>query len=116
MDNKKIIWGIIVIAMIIYVIWYYSRNESSGDKKDLASCLKNKGAKFYGASYCSHCNKQKQMFGDDAKNLPYIECETPKNPECASANITGYPTWVFPNGKTTTGALTIEQLKEYSGC
>ena len=112
----KIIWGIILLIMIIYVIWYYSEDESSEEKNDLASCLKRKGVKFYGASYCGYCNKQKQMFGDDAKNLPYIECESPKNPECTDENITGYPTWIFPDGKRLTGQVSIEQLKEHSQC
>lgn len=123
MKKEHIIYYLIVIALIAYVIWYYAKKEPSEKKggvqgaRDLASCLRDKGVKFYGAHYCSHCTKQKQMFGEDAAKLPYIECEgTPKNPACAQAKITGYPTWVFPNGKRLTGAVNLEQLKEEAGC
>lgn len=116
MSKSNIIGLVIVGLLILLFIWYYNRNKSKSGTNGLASCLKEKGVKFYGASYCGYCNKQKQMFGDDAKNLPYIECETPKNPECAGANITGYPTWIFPNGKRLIGEVSLEQLKEYSGC
>ena len=114
--KSKIIWGVVVLIMIIYVIWYYGHNDSSEESQDLPSCLKRKGVKFYGTLNCGYCNKQKQMFGDDAKNLPYIECENPKNQECIDAKITGYPTWIFPNGKRQSGVMSIEQLKEYSQC
>ena len=122
MTKKNIIWGIIIIALIAYVIWYYSRKEGNTKSgvqgaRDLATCLKDKGVKFYGAHYCSYCTRQKQMFGDSAANLPYIECEgNPKNAECSQAKITGYPTWIFPNGERLTGAVNLEQLKEKSGC
>lgn len=122
MKKENIVYGIIVIALIVYVIWYYSKgskNKNGGVQgaRDLASCLRNKGVKFYGAHYCSYCKKQKEMFGDSAEDLLYIECEgNPRNPECAQAKITGYPTWIFPNGKRLTGAVNLEQLKEESGC
>ena len=116
MSNAKIIWFIIIIGMIVYIIWEYGRSEPKIDDKDLALCLKRKGVKFYGASYCKYCTRQKEMFGDSAKDLPYIECENPKNPECEQQNIDGYPTWVFQNGKKVSGLLNMEELKEYSEC
>jgi protein-disulfide isomerase len=120
MNKSKKILLVIVIAVIVYAIWQYSKVEATTGNKtendDLASCLKRKGVKFYGAYYCGYCEKQKEMFGDSKKNLPYIECENPKNPQCANANVKVYPTWIFPNGKKLTGAVNMEQLKEYSEC
>jgi hypothetical protein len=41
----------------------------------LAKHLTAKGAKFYGAFWCSHCFDQKVQFGAEAAALlPYVEC------------------------------------------
>jgi|GEM_PF-5679770 len=86
----------------------------------LAQCLKNQGVKFYGAFWCSHCQNQKALFGADAVNLPFIECATPDGQGqleiCKENNIGGYPTWVFPDGSSLAGELTLEQLSAKSGC
>lgn len=86
----------------------------------LATCITASGAKFYGAFWCPHCNDQKDMFGEAKKDLPYIECSTPdgrgENPVCAAAKITGYPTWVFADGTSESGALPFEELARKTGC
>lgn len=99
--------------------------ESSGQAPtqevlaDFAKCLTEKGAKFYGVSYCSWCKKEKDLFGEAAQYLPYIECvdeETQETtPACKEANITSFPTWEF-NGEKNPGFRTLEQLSELSGC
>lgn len=108
---------IIALFTLIVVIWFFSSGSktSDGSAKSLARCLKDKGAKFYGASWCPHCQNQKKMFGDFAKDLPYIEC-TEKEKECKDANITGYPTWIFADGKRQSGEVSLAQLKQMSGC
>lgn len=86
------------------------------DKSNLAKCLKDSGAKFYGASYCGYCKKQKALFSNP-KDLPYIECTDAKyKKECQDAGVSGYPTWVFADGKKMSGMLSLEQLKQYSNC
>ncbi|MFH1650106.1 MAG: peptidylprolyl isomerase [Candidatus Woesearchaeota archaeon] len=87
----------------------------------LATCLADNGAYFYGASWCSHCNSQKELFGEAAKDLPYVECSTPENPNaqaqaCKDAGITGYPTWVFKDGTRVSGEQSFAQLAKLSGC
>ncbi|MEK6827042.1 MAG: hypothetical protein AABX99_00990, partial [Nanoarchaeota archaeon] len=56
------------------------RGESTppgpGKYDQFAQCLKDKGAVFYGAFWCSHCIAQKKLFGSSAKLLPYVECST----------------------------------------
>lgn len=91
-----------------------------GNKKDknLASCLKSKGAKFYGASWCPHCKHQKSLFSNP-ESLPYIECSDANGKiikECQDAGVSAFPTWVFSDGKKASGERTIAQLKQYSGC
>ncbi len=95
--------------------------EYSEEKLEtLAKCLSEKGAKFYGAYWCGWCNKQKEIFGQAAQYLPYIECSDPKTkeltPECQKAGITGFPTWQLPNGEKSPGFKPLEKLAELSGC
>ena len=66
---------------------------------EFAKCIADSGAKFYGAFWCSHCKDQKDLFGDSAQYLPYVECSTPDGnnqlPVCADEGIKIYPTWRF---------------------
>lgn len=113
---------ILIIAAILLAIYLYKKGKLSviglGDNS-IASCIKKSGAKFYGASWCSHCNAQKQLFGPSAKYLPYVECSGADHKlkqECASLGIQGFPTWVFANGEKVSGGLSIAQLKVKTGC
>jgi len=81
----------------------------------LAKCLDEKGAKFYGTPTCPYCTGQKEMFGQAAEYLPYVDC-TEKRDECEAANVGGVPDWRFPDGSQQLGMLTIEKLAELSGC
>lgn len=112
--KNKVAIGIIALLLVIGIVWFFSSGSSS-EAKTLAMCLKDKGAKFYGASWCPHCKNQKKMFGDASKYLPYIEC-TEKEKECKDANVTGYPTWIFANGKRQSGEISLDQLRQMSGC
>lgn len=83
----------------------------------LAAALSDSGARFYGASWCPHCNEQKALFGLSAERLPYIECspggrQGPTAPACASAGVRSYPTWVFPDGERIVSVLTASELAE----
>ena len=49
--------------------------HSSGNAVGMAKKLKDAGAKMYGAFWCSHCNAQKEYFGQEAMaDFPYVEC------------------------------------------
>ncbi|EKE25817.1 MAG: hypothetical protein ACD_5C00029G0004 [uncultured bacterium] len=116
------IW-IIAIFLIAVVASFFIPGKSQDQPKNLdslAQCLKDKGAKFYGAFWCSHCNNQKKAFGDSQKLLPYIECSTPdgkgQTKECQDANIDGYPTWTFPDGSRQSGDIPLPTLAEKTGC
>lgn len=88
-------------------------------KVALASYLKQTGARFYGTYWCGYCNKQKEMFGQQAvKQLNYIECDPRgKNPQfslCQKAKISSFPTWEI-NGQQRSGMLSLEELSDLSG-
>jgi parvulin-like peptidyl-prolyl isomerase len=85
-----------------------------------AQCLTDKGAKFYGASWCPHCENQKAMFGESLAYVTYVECAEKDNPqvqtkECTDAGITGYPTWTI-GSKSYPGEQTIDTLARLTGC
>lgn len=85
----------------------------------LAAHLKQSGARFYGASWCPHCQHQKALFGPAWEKLPYVECSphgpgTPQATDCMTANISTYPTWVIRE-KPRAKMLTIQELATLSG-
>lgn len=101
MNTKKLLIVIVLLAVALIVIGIVVGNKKSKSSPlgVLAQCIKDSGAKFYGAFWCPHCQKQKQMFGSSVKLLPYVECSTPdgksQTPVCQEQKIEGYPTWKF---------------------
>ena len=87
--------------------------------RPLAEHLTKIGAKFYGASWCEHCEQQKKYFGDSAELLPYVECKpgspnAPMTRPCLDNAISSFPTWII-NDRRYEGVLTLTDLKEFSG-
>jgi uncharacterized membrane protein/glutaredoxin len=86
----------------------------------LAEHLAAKGVRFYGASWCPHCQEQKRLFGASARRLPYIECNlagpnAPQASACSQAGVNTYPTW-FINGRAYVGqVMTLAQLADATG-
>jgi hypothetical protein len=94
-----------------------NNNLDNASLETLAKCLEEKGAKFYGTSGCGYCNKQKELFGEAAQYLPYVECADEKTRHiCEEAEIGPVPTWDFPDGKRVSGLQSLEELIELSGC
>jgi hypothetical protein len=123
-NNKLIALGVVVL-LVSGGLMAWSSNASKGPKgpgelDGFAQCLTERGATFYGAFWCPHCKDQKAMFGNSEQYLPYVECSTPdgrgQTPICKQAGITSYPTWVFADGATSTGTLSLETLAERTGC
>src|SRR5262245_50308877 len=109
MDNKNNI-KIFVIVVIVLVLGVLAtvllRGSGSpvgpGTYDAFAQCLKDKGAVFYGAFWCPHCQAQKKLFGSSASLLPYVECSTldgnAQTAVCTDKKIASYPTWEFADG------------------
>lgn len=87
---------------------------------DFATCLKDNGAKFYGAFWCPHCQSQKTLFGKSASLLPYVECSTPnaqsQTQVCIDKKIMSYPTWEFSDGSVINGELDFQTLSQKTNC
>lgn len=82
------------------------KRSSSTQSIQLASYLKESGARMFGAYWCPHCQNQKETFGKEAwTKIPYVECSTKGYGYDATKvwkkGIDGFPTWVFPITTTT---------------
>jgi hypothetical protein len=90
------------------------------DTRRLAECVTDAGATFYGAHWCPYCERQREVFGDSANRLRYVECAKPgqrkQTRECAQAGIKSYPTWEFADGTRHRGLQSLEKLAGATGC
>ncbi len=113
-----VVLGLIVVSIVV-LAYVRTRPKPTPPGADaLAQCLADKGVKFYGASWCSHCKEQKEMFGGAESKLTYIECAVGQGQSqiCTKAGIVSYPTWVNAQGEKQLGALSFKQLADFSGC
>jgi len=100
MKTKSFIIFIIVVILAVGGLGLYMSSRPS-QYDGFAKALKEKGALFYGAFWCPHCQEQKAEFGTSKKYLPYIECSNPDNTQtqvCIDKKIESYPTWMFKDG------------------
>ena len=123
-NNIKIFFTVIGVLIVATVVVAMTRGSGGtippGKYDTFATCLKDKGAVFYGAFWCSHCQSQKKAFGTSAKLLPYVECSTPdaagQTQICKDKNIASYPTWEFADGTRLNGEIPLVQLAEKTSC
>lgn len=110
----------IISSALLFSTLFVLGCEKDTTYNAFAQCLEESGAQFYGAFWCPNCSNQKEMFGDSADLLPYVECaQGGKNAEvqrCLDEKVLSYPTWKFKDGSILTGTQSIETLAEYSAC
>ncbi|MFA5030277.1 MAG: hypothetical protein WC495_01665 [Patescibacteria group bacterium] len=119
--KKIIVFATFIIAGVFFITGCTNSEVPAGTYDAFAQCLTDSGAKMYGASWCAHCQDQKEAFGDSFSKVTYVECATPENPNivtqvCKDAGIQGYPTWVFGDGSRVTGLQNFQTLADKSGC
>ena len=131
MDNNIKIFlsviGLLILGVVATVILRGGVNTGPvepGKYDAFATCLKDKGAVFYGAFWCPHCQAQKKLFGTSAKLLPYVECSTAdasgQLPICIAKKIESYPTWELADGTRipteNSAGVTLETLAAKTSC
>lgn len=124
---QKSSYSIIAVLVILAISLFFAKGRFTGSTvavlgklDNFAQCLAEKEVKMYGAFWCPHCQKQKDLFEESFKYINYIECSTQdgkaQTEECKSAGIDSYPTWEFSDKKRVAGELTLEKLSKISGC
>jgi glutaredoxin len=110
----------VIVALHLYFAGYWGSAPGPEDPwvKGLAEHLTRTEAKFYGASWCPHCQDQKKLFGSSIKRIPYVECspggsQGPLAAICKEKDIKNYPTWII-NGQRTTGVQSLDTLAQMS--
>ncbi len=128
MKQKTIFFSVILILVlgVVYAVATQSgpgsnSNSNVAGKYDtFATCLKDKGAVFYGAFWCSHCKDQNKLFGSSVKLLAYVECSPPnasgQTQICKDKKIESYPTWEFADSTRMSGKVSLEKLAEKTSC
>jgi thiol-disulfide isomerase/thioredoxin len=129
MDNNVKIFisivGLLILGVLMTVMLRSNTEPIGPGKYDVfAQCLKDKGAIFYGAFWCPHCQAQKKLFGSSAKLLPYVECSTANGSGqlqiCKDKNISNYPTWELADGTRlpteNSAGVTLETLAAKTSC
>ncbi|MFZ2149611.1 MAG: hypothetical protein WAV15_00405 [Minisyncoccia bacterium] len=123
--NAKIFTGVVAVLVVGVALLAMLRSGGGasagpGIYDEFATCLKDKGAVFYGAFWCPHCQSQKKLFGSSQKLLPYVECSTAdgrgQTQACIEKGITSYPTWEFADGSKLNGEIPLAQLAEKTSC
>ena len=117
--------GALTVAVVVILhlhflgMFYPDAGPEDPYLRALAIHLARVDAKFYGASWCSHCEEQKAMFGPSAHRLPYVECSpqgrgAPRARVCARQDVRSYPTWVI-GGERHVRVIAPRALARYAG-
>ncbi|MBI2102625.1 hypothetical protein HYT55_02205 [Candidatus Woesearchaeota archaeon] len=118
-------WIVVILILTLLPLLLFNLGiEEQKDYSSFAQCLTEKGTVMYGSSRCAVCAKTRAMFGPAFQYIPEIECypgkENSQTELCLEKKIAGTPTWVIEQDgvelKRHTGFLSIEELKEFSGC
>mmetsp|Transcript_27426 Transcript_27426/g.57230 ORF Transcript_27426/g.57230 Transcript_27426/m.57230 type:complete len:262 (+) Transcript_27426:2-787(+) len=96
------------------------KRTSTSQSIALAKYLQSTNAQMYGAFWCPHCSRQKELFGKEAwAYIDYVEC-SPKGYKsqfglCTTEGVDGYPEWKFGNGKRVGGEMELMEIAKASG-
>lgn len=110
----------LIILLLGFGTFIYSKVTQPGLYNTFAQCLTEKGATFYGAFWCPHCQDQKSLFGKSISEVNYVECSTPdgssQTQECKDKDIKGYPTWIFQDNTVVDKVMSLQDLADKTGC
>ena len=81
---------------------------------EFVTCITESGAVFYGTNWCSHCNNQKQLFGEHFEKVKFVNCDESRD-LCVLAGIEAYPTWII-DGEKHLGTKSLGNLGILTGC
>jgi len=114
----------VIAAVLIQSHSGIATPAAPGKYDAFATCLANKGAKFYGAFWCPHCQNEEKLLQASRQTLEkiglYVECSTAdatgQLQVCTDKGIKSYPTWTFADGSTLGGEIPLQQLADKTSC
>jgi len=111
MKKNNLVTILVVLAVIVLAIIILSKPAPTGTSEEIAKCI-GENSELYVQAGCSHCEDQKELFGENYQYLNIIDCffEIERCEE-----ITATPTWII-DGKKIAGFQSIEKLQELTGC
>ena len=119
MDKMKLFNKLILITALVLVLGGCTTQPEEAVLSSQDDSSTQLSAKLYTAWWCSHCQGQKDLLGDDWPNVEIIECseegERSQKEICKEAKITAYPTWKFSNGEIVKGGLSLRQIEQRLG-
>lgn len=110
-DHSKLITLGIIVLIAVIVYFSLTNGPMPETDEEVAKCI-GENSVLYVQLGCSHCEVQKEMFGENQKYLNTVDCFY-NNEECSE--IKGTPSWKI-DGKIVTGVQEIVRLKELTGC
>lgn len=126
MKNKLFKTSALTLCITLMVAANGCSEGNSGNRPEgerlvkITECLTEKGVNLYGAVWCSHCKKQKELFGEAANYINYVECDPRTNKEtaqqCVEKGIRKIPAWEMPGGEIITGLHEPEEIAEIANC
>jgi len=94
------------------------KRASTDQAVELAKRMTEKGISMYGAYWCPHCSRQKELFGAEAWSyIDYVEC-SPKGYgfKGMCKNVDGYPTFMDKRRKVNfSGERSLADLAQQVG-
>lgn len=115
MMKKVLFIGLLLISTVFLAACSTQPPEPVGPEVvNLATCLTENGATFYGTEWCPHCKDQKELFGAALEHINYVDCDKYRD-TCVDAGIQAYPTWII-NGESYSGTQQLYKLSQVSGC
>ena len=113
--KKLLVAGLFVTGAVV-LAGCGAKSANNAELVSFAQCVTDAGAVFYGTEWCPHCKNQKALFGVAAmEKIKFIDCDQQKA-LCDSANVTGYPTWVYRDGSSVAGTQELAAIAAKTNC
>lgn len=115
-NTKNILITILFIAVVVIiaiVIIHLTKKTSGIVDESVAKCI-GQNSILYVQLGCSHCEDQKNLFGNSYQYLNVTDCFY-ETGVCINNSIEATPTWVIKDQRYV-GVQTVEKIKELTGC